>query len=155
MVSTSGDEFSRIIDWRSQARVVFFPWIPHRIKSLNNFNHKRDIKCRLFYSILLSLNVIDSYSITLSWIVSMVDWHCYMLRVSTCDSCLLVQLYLHESRAFLMRIFTVFLLLTAPASRNANPACITEINKGNIIQQSFYIQICWYSKKLNTTGFFY
>ena len=39
------------------------------------------------------------------------------------------EIYLRESRAFLMRIFVVFLLLTDPASRKANPACITATNK--------------------------
>ena len=34
--------------------------------------------------------------------------------------------YLHESKTFLIRILVTFLLLTAPASRNANPHCITE-----------------------------
>ena len=39
------------------------------------------------------------------------------------------EIYLRESSAFLMRIFVVFLLLTDPASRKANPACITVNNK--------------------------
>ena len=33
---------------------------------------------------------------------------------------------LHTSRTFFIMIFVVFLLLTDPASKNANPACITK-----------------------------
>lgn len=43
---------------------------------------------------------------------------------------------LQESSMFFSRMFVAFLLLTAPASRKANPACITEINEiQNILAQ--------------------
>ena len=38
------------------------------------------------------------------------------------------ELYLHESRAFLIKILVVFLLRTDPASRKAKPACMTGKN---------------------------
>ena len=47
---------------------------------------------------------------------------------------------LHMSSRFLIRMFTVFLDLTEPASRKAKPACMTERRKGGFFEVAFMVE---------------